>query len=230
MIAPQHPAHVLVVDDEVQMRRLLQRTLEAAGYRMTSAENGADALARARMDHPDIVVLDLGLPDMDGSRVLSELREWSSVPVLILSVRDAEQTIVDALDRGADDYLTKPFRTGELLARIRALLRYRASGREDQVVTVGDLLVDLARRSVLMSGVAIKLTPTEYSLLALFVRNAGKVLTHRYILHQVWGPSFEEETQYLRVFIRQLRKKIEKDPEKPQLLVTETGVGYRLMC
>jgi len=230
-MSPQsHPATILVIDDEIQIRRLLRRILEEEGYRVVLAEAGREGLTQAGTHKPDIVVLDLGLPDMDGQDVLKELRSWSSVPVLILSVREAEETIVRALDGGADDYLTKPFRTGELLARIRALLRYRSSGQEDQLFSSGDLAVDLSARTVTVRGETAKLTPTEYSLLELFVRNPGKVLTHTFVLREIWGPTYAEETQYLRVFVGQLRKKIERDPATPRILVTEAGVGYRLVC
>jgi len=230
MSAQFHPATVLVIDDEVQIRRLLRRILEEEGHKVLLADGGRDGLAQAGTSRPDVVVLDLGLPDMDGSEVLRELRSWSSVPVLILSVREAEETIVKALDGGADDYLTKPFRTGELLARIRALLRHRISGHDDQLFTSEGLRVDLSARTVTVRGEAVKLTPTEYSLLELFVRNPGKVLTHAFVLREVWGPTYVEETQYLRVFVGQLRKKIERDPATPHILVTEAGVGYRLLC
>jgi two-component system, OmpR family, KDP operon response regulator KdpE len=228
MNAQMHPATVLVIDDEAQIRRLLRRILEQEGYKALLADSGKEGLSQAANDRPDVVVLDLGLPDMDGLVVLKELRSHSSIPVLILSVREAEEIIVQALDEGADDYLTKPFRSGELLARIRALLRHRLSGHEDQVFSSGDLKVDLQARSVQVRGEPVKLTPTEYDLLSLFVRNAGKVLTHSYLLQEIWGPTFAEETQYLRVFVGQLRKKIEADPATPRLLLTESGVGYRL--
>lgn len=230
MSAQTHPATVLVIDDEVQMRRLLRRILEQEGYKVFLVDTGREGLAHVGTDRPDVVVLDLGLPDMGGLDVLRELRIWSSIPILILSVREEEETIVHALDGGADDYLTKPFRTGELLARIRALLRHRISGQEDQVFTSEDLTVDLSARTVVVRNQPVRLTPTEYTLLALFVKNAGKVLTHSYVLREVWGPTFAEETQYLRVFIGQLRKKIERDPTTPRILLTESGVGYRLAC
>ena len=230
MNAQIHPATILVIDDEVQMRRLLRRIFEQEGHRVVLVETGEEGLAHAGTDRPDVIVLDLGLPDMDGLEALKELRTRSSIPVLILSVREAEETIVSALDGGADDYLTKPFRAGELLARLRALLRHRTSGQEDQVFTSEDLTVDLTARTVAVRGQPVKLTPIEFSLLSLFVRNAGKVLTHTFVLREVWGPSYAEETQYLRVFVGQLRKKIERDPTTPRLLLTESGVGYRLAC
>jgi two-component system KDP operon response regulator KdpE len=217
-----------VIDDETPIRRLLQRTLEAERYHVFIAENGQDGLVHAGTDKPEVIILDLGLPDIDGMEVLRRLRTWSSVPVLILSVREAEETIVAALDAGADDYLTKPFRGGELLARIRALLRHRSSGLEDQVFTSAELVVDHGTRTVLVRGESVRLTPTEYALLALLVRNAGRVLTHTYLLVQVWGPTFADEIQTLRVFIGQLRKKIERDPATPRIILTESGVGYRL--
>ena len=226
--AQNPPPRVLIVDDEPQMRKLLQRTLEQNGFKILLAETGNEGLTRASMDRPDVVLLDLGLPDIDGSEVLKRIREWSSVPVLILSVRNSEETIVAALDSGADDYLTKPFRAGELLARIRALMRHRTQVGATPVFTLDAVTIDLVSRTVKKNSEFVKLTPTEFSLLALLVTNAGKVLTHGYILQQIWGPSYAEETQYLRVFIGQLRKKLEVDPAKPKLLLTESGIGYRL--
>lgn len=219
---------VLIIDDEAQMRRLLQINLEAAGYKVHVASSGKEGVQQAAMARPEIVILDLGLPDEDGIEVLKKIREWSTIPVLVLSVRASEQDIVSALDAGADDYLTKPFRTGELLARVRTALRHRQFTEQGGVFVTGILSVDLVARVVKRKGEIVKLTPTEYSLLSLFVRNAGKVLTHQYILQQVWGPTFQEESQYSRVYVGQLRKKLEEDPSNPQLLLTESGIGYRL--
>jgi len=219
---------ILVIDDEIQIRRLLQITLEAAGFKVHLAASGEEGIRQAAMARPEIIILDLGLQDADGIDVLKKLRVWAEIPILILSVRASEQDIVAALDAGADDYLTKPFRTGELLARVRAALRHRQLTEDGTAFTSGSLFVDLAARVVKKKGEVIKLTPTEYALLALFVRNTGKVLTHRYILQQIWGPTFEEETQYSRVYVAQLRKKLEDNPNAPRLFVTESGIGYRL--
>ncbi len=219
---------ILVIDDEIQIRRLLKLTLEANGFKIYLAESGEDGLIRAAMDRPDLIILDLGLPDADGIDILKKLREWATLPILILSVRNAEQDIIAALDAGADDYLPKPFRTGELLARIRTALRHRQATPTETVFAFGAVIVDLAARTVKKGGEFIKLTATEYSLLSLFVRNAGKVLTHRYILEQVWGHAYADETQYTRVYVGQLRKKLEDDPTNPRHLLTESGIGYRL--
>jgi two-component system KDP operon response regulator KdpE len=219
---------ILVIDDELQIRRLLQISLEAAGYKVHLAASGQEGLQQAAMSRPEIVVLDLGLPDTQGIDVLKKLREWATFPVLILSVRSSEQDIVAALDAGADDYLTKPFRTAELLARIRTALRHRQVPEQHAPFQISSLSVDLNARLVKKSGEVVRLTPTEYALLALFVRNVGKVLTHRFILQQIWGATFEEETQYSRVYVGQLRKKLEDDPTHPRLLLTESGIGYRL--
>jgi two-component system KDP operon response regulator KdpE len=219
---------ILVIDDEPQMRRLLQLTLETNGFSVHAVANGNDGVIRAASDRPELIILDLGLPDMDGSEVLKKVREWSTVPVLVLSVRSAEEDIVGCLDAGADDYLVKPFRTGELLARVRAALRHRHAPEEKVVFVSHGLSVDLSSRIVKRGDNIIKLTATEYSLLALFVRNAGRVLTHRFLLEQIWGPTHAEETQYTRVYVGQLRKKIEDNPSDPKLLLTESGIGYRL--
>jgi two-component system KDP operon response regulator KdpE len=219
---------VLVIDDEIQIRRLLQITLEAAGYKATLAASGGEGIQQAAMARPEIIILDLGLGDIDGIEVLKKIREWSTIPILVLSVRSSEQDIVAALDAGADDYLTKPFRSGELLARVRSAHRHHQSTDKGTVFQTGQLVVDLTSRVVRKNDEIVKLTPTEYSLLSLFVRNAGRVLTHRYILEQVWGPTFQDESQYSRVYVGQLRKKLEEDPSNPKLLLTESGIGYRL--
>ena len=219
---------ILVIDDEVQIRRLLDLTLSSNGYKVLLADSGTEGLRRASTDRPELIILDLGLPDIDGLKVLQKLREWSHIPVLILSIRDAERDIIACLDAGADDYLIKPFRTGELLARVRAALRHQPNVSGSSLFSVGTLTVDLEARVVKREGAVVKLTAIEYSLLALFVRNAGRVLTHKFILEQVWGPTFAEETQYTRVYVGQLRKKLEEDPSNPKLFLTESGIGYRL--
>jgi two-component system, OmpR family, KDP operon response regulator KdpE len=219
---------VLIVDDEVQIRRYLRIALEAQGFAVSEAAGGRDGLVQAAMQRPDVVILDLGLPDMDGLDVLRRLREWSKVPVLVLSVRSAEEDKIALLDAGADDYLTKPFSAGELAARMRAALRHAAPADADGVFRNGPLEVDLAGRKVTVDGRPVKLTATEYDLLRLFSQNAGKVLTHGQILKAIWGGSSGDEMQYLRVYMSQLRHKIEPDPSNPTLLVTETGVGYRM--
>jgi len=221
---------VLVVEDEPQIRRLLQITLESNGFRVAQAATGEEGLLRAGTDRPDAVVLDLGLPDTDGTEVLKKIRRQSTVPVLILSVRNTEQDIISCLDAGADDYLIKPFRQGELVARIRSAMRHRPSLQEKGVIEAGPVSIDIDARVVRRKGETVRLTGTEFSLLALFVRHAGKVLTHRYILEQVWGPTYVEETQYLRVYVGQLRKKLEEDPANPALILTESGIGYRFVA
>ncbi len=219
---------VLVVDDEPQMRRLLTIALESADYRVLTAETGALGLTMAVQHPPALVLLDLGLPDLPGLEVLRRIREWSAVPVVILSVQDAEADKIDALDSGADDYVTKPFNTGELLARVRVALRHAGKAPESPVFQAGDLVVDLASRRVTRAGQDLALTVTEYSLLRLFIKHAGKVLTHRHILREVWGPNAEKQTHYLRVYLARLREKLEPDPRSPTLLLTEPGVGYRM--
>lgn len=220
---------ILVIDDEAPIRKLLEITLGANDLRMSEAANGRDGLIAAAMHPPDLVLLDLGLPDEDGQLVLKKLREWYTGAVIILSVRNSEEDIVHALDNGANDYLTKPFRTGELLARIRSALR---SARPDDHATwkeYGNLTLDFAARTVKKNGELLKLTATEYTLLTLFARNEGKVLTHQFILKVVWGPGFQTQSQYLRVYVGQLRKKIEDDANQPKFIVTESGVGYRFV-
>ncbi|MDB6066519.1 MAG: kdpE [Pedosphaera sp.] len=219
----------LVIDDEIQIRRLLKISLEANGYRVFEAADGQTGLAEAAQRRPDVVVLDLGLPDMDGVTVLKRLREWSNVPVVVLSVRDREEDKIAALDNGADDYLTKPFGTGEFLARLRVAQRHAQPPADTAIFHSGNLEVDLTSRSVKVKGKMVKLTATEYALLQLFVRHAGKVLTHRQILKEVWGPTYVEQTHYLRVYMTHLREKLEDKPSEPELLITESGVGYRLV-
>ncbi len=219
--------NILIIDDEIQIRRLLEITLSANGYKITEASAGKEGIALAASQQPDLVILDLGLPDIDGLDVLHMLREWYQKPIIILSVRNSEDDIVKALDNGANDYLTKPFRTGELLARIRVAIRQSQGISDNPVLDFGSLSIDIANHTVRKNNELIKLTSTEYSLLALLAKNEGRVLTHQYILKQVWGMGYIEQTQYLRVFIAQLRKKIEDDPAKPRLLNTESGIGYR---
>lgn len=221
------PLDVLIIDDEVQIRRLLRLTLESAGYRVREAENGTLGLNEAAVRRPDAIVLDLSLPDLGGLEVLRRLREWSQIPVLILSVRGAETDKIAALDAGADDYLTKPFGGGELLARIRVLLRRAQPSGEASIVRFGDIEVDFTQRTVTRAGADVHLTVKEYALLRLLLQHRGKVITHRQLLRDVWGPGHEEDTHYLRVHMVSLRKKIEAIPEQPKFLRTESGVGYR---
>ena len=217
----------LVIDDEVQIRRLLRVVLESADYQVHEAETAAQGLTDAATRRPDVVLLDLGLPDSDGVNVLRRLREWSQVPVIVLSVRDDEEGKVAALDAGADDYITKPFSSAELLARLRAAQRKTRPEEETSRFKSGDLIVDLTARVVTRAGHEVKLTATEYALLRLFVRHAGRVLTHRQILREIWGPKSEEHRQYLRVYVTHLRQKIERDSAAPELVKTEPGIGYR---
>jgi two-component system KDP operon response regulator KdpE len=219
--------HILIIDDEIQIRRLLDITLSNYGYNISEASTGKEGLIKAAIVHPVLIILDLGLPDYDGFEILKKLREWFQKPIIILSVRNSEEDIVKALDNGANDYLTKPFRTGELLARIRAAMRQSEGNSENPCLTFGDLTVDLVNHTVRKNQELIKLTSTEFSLLALLAKNEGRVLTHQYILKEVWGMGYVEQTQYLRVFIAQLRKKIEDDPAKPKFFNTESGIGYR---
>ncbi len=220
---------VLIVDDEIQIRRFLHISLEANNYEVLEADCGEVALVQAALHRPDVIILDMNLPDIDGVEVLRRLREWSSTPVIMLSVRAADVDKVSALDAGADDYLTKPFSTVELLARMRAALRHVQPSTSEPVFSAGDIQIDLARRLVTRKGEPVKLTPTEYALLRLLVQHAGRVLTHRQILKEVWGPQYVDETHYLRVYFGQLRQKLEENPAMPRLIVTEPGVGYRLV-
>ena len=218
---------ILIIDDEVQIRRLLEITLSANGYKISEASTGKDGLFLAASLNPVLIILDLGLPDSDGLDILKKLREWYQKPVIILSVRNSEDDIVKALDYGANDYLTKPFRTGELLARIRVAIRQSQVMPDKPTLEFGSLSIDLANHTARKNNELIKLTSTEFSLLALLAKNEGRVLTHQYILKEIWGMGYMEQTQYLRVFIAQLRKKVEDDPTKPKLLNTESGIGYR---
>lgn len=222
---------VLVVEDEPQMLRFLRASLTSHGFRMLEANTAAEAIAAATTHTPEIVLLDLGLPDLDGIEVTRRLREWSRVPIIVISARGREEDKVEALDAGADDYLTKPFGVKELLARMRVAIRHAEQaglGTESRVLEFGPLTIDLERRQVTLEGREIHLTPIEYKLLILLAHNAGKVLTHRQILKEVWGPAFVGQPHYVRVRMAELRKKIEPDPGRPRLLVTEPGVGYRL--
>lgn len=219
---------VLVVDDERAIRRYLHAALNAQGYTVYEASCGKEALNLAVSDRPDLIILDLGLPDMDGVDVTRQLREWTHIPIIILSVREQEGDKIDALDAGADDYLAKPFSSGELLARMRAALRHSMQAASDPVFMADNLIVDLTRRLVKVNGEEISLTPTEYDLLRILVQNAGRVLTHRQLLRQVWGNAYESESHLLRVNMSNLRRKIEPDPTRPRYIITEPGVGYRL--
>lgn len=219
---------ILIIDDEPQMRKLLDITLESHDYQVLQAATGKQGITMAAMHPPEAILLDLGLPDINGHQVLKELREWYSNPILILSVQNSEDDIIHALDNGANDYLTKPFRTGELLARLRSALRSRLQDQQTPLVQVGQLKIDLESRTVSNELGVIKFTATEFNLLALLARNRGKVLTHQYLLREIWGPGYIHQSQYLRVFIAQIRKKTEKDPNRPTYIITESGIGYRL--
>ncbi|WP_283745892.1 two-component system response regulator KdpE [Sideroxydans sp. CL21] len=224
-------ATIIVIEDEAQIRRFLRTTLVSEGYQVIEAETGKQGLTEAATRKPDLVILDLGLPDMDGVEVVRGIRTWSTVPVIILSARSQESDKVSALDAGADDYLVKPFGVGELLARIRVALRHVTSistGVEEGVFSVDELRVDMTHRNVTVSGAEVHLTPLEYRLLTVLVKHAGKVLTHQLLLREVWGPNYVERAHYLRIYMGILRHKLEKDPARPRFLLTESGVGYRL--
>lgn len=225
---PEGRHTILIIDDELPIRRFLRASLIAAGHGVVEADSGEAGLKLAAQQPPDLVVLDLGLPDLDGQDVLRRLREWLTAPVVVLSARDQESQKIEALDHGADDYLTKPFGVGELLARIRTALRHaHPSGGESSVLSVGELRVDLAARQVTLAGARLTLTPLEYKLLVTLMKNAGKVLTHRMLLREVWGPHASQETHYLRVFVAGLRRKLGDDPAYSRYIATEQGVGYR---
>lgn len=220
---------LLIVDDELQIRRLLRLTLTSAGYTVFESDTGQSGLQEAAFTHPDGVILDLGLPDMDGIEVLRRLREWSQTPVLVLSVRSGEREKIEALDTGADDYLTKPFSGGELLARVRAIMRRTQPNAESSLVSFGDIEIDLAARIVRRKGAILHLTAKEYALFRLLVQHRGKVVTHQQILREVWGPAGDNNTHYLRVHMTHLRQKLEEHPQSPKHLLTDSGIGYRLM-
>ena len=218
---------ILVIDDEIQIRKLLEISLEANAYKVNFAVNGKEGITMAASHQPDLILLDLGLPDENGQDILVKLREWFQNPIIILSVKSAEEEIVNALDNGANDYLTKPFRTLELLARMRTALRKNSVQNIEPITSFGNVSIDLFSRIVKVKNEIVKLTATEFALLILLFKNDGRVLTHQYILKEIWGQSYSDQTQYLRVFVAQLRKKIEEDPNRPKYIITESGVGYR---
>ena len=220
---------VLVIDDELQLRKLLEMALSSYGYTAVLAASGHDGLLQAATIHPDLIIVDLGLPDMDGKDVVTSLREWSNVPIIVLTAREQEQEKIVALDKGADDYVTKPFSMGELMARMRVCLRrFCHSEQPNPLLTCGGITMDILQHKVVVDGREVKLTPTEYDLLKYMLKYAGRVLTHKQILKAVWGTDYDDDLHYIRIYMRQLRRKIEKDPTQPQYLLTEAGVGYRL--
>lgn len=223
-------AEILIIDDEIQIRKLLEITLQSNDYKVNQASTAREGLVFAANHPPELIILDIGLPDKNGQEVLKELREWYTKPIIILSVQSDEENIVRALDNGANDYLVKPFRTGELLARIRSALRSALNEVDNPIIKFNSLEIDLTSRIAKKNNEVLKLTATEYLLLALFAKNSGKVLTHQYLLREVWGPGYIEQSQYLRVFIAQLRKKIENDANHPEFIHTESGVGYRFIA
>jgi two-component system KDP operon response regulator KdpE len=228
---PEDKELILLIEDEPQMRRFLRITLQSHGYRLVEAETAREGLMQAASRNPDIVLLDLGLPDLDGLEVTKRLREWTQTPIIVISAREQEQDKVKALDAGADDYLTKPFSAGELTARIRVALRHavrQTAGRQEPVFILQNLRVDLAQRQVFIEEKEVHLTPIEYKLLTVLIRHAGRVITHRQLLQEVWGPAHVNEVQYLRVYMTQLRHKLEVDPTRPRFLMNEPGIGYRL--
>jgi two-component system, OmpR family, KDP operon response regulator KdpE len=218
---------ILIIDDELQIRRLLEISLTSNGYKTIFASDGKEGLTSAATHHPSVIILDLGLPDIDGLELLVKLREWFTKPIIVLSVRNTEDDIIYALDKGANDYLTKPFRSGELLARVRTAIRINTEKTDSPLLEFGSLSIDLINHVVRKNNEIVRLTATEFSLLSILSKNYGRVLTHQLLLKEIWGYSYLEQTQYLRVFIAQLRKKIEDNPSKPELLITESGIGYR---
>jgi len=226
---PSEGTRILVIDDEKQIRRMLKTALTGYGYDIAEAPSGQEGLNQTAIFHPDLIILDLGLPDLDGIEVIKRLREWAQTPIIVLSVREDEEDKIRALDAGADDYVTKPFSMGELLARLRVALRHMAKSEDEPVLVFGKLTVDMARRLVFLDGEEVKLTPTEYEILKYLALQAGRVVTHGQLLRAIWGPNYQEQTHYLRVYVGQLRRKIEADPSQPAIIVTESGVGYRLV-
>jgi len=222
-------ARILIIDDEPQIRKLLNVSLKAQGFLAEEAASGQDGINQAAIFKPDLMIVDLGLPDIDGKEVVRQIREWSNAPIIILTARDQEQEKIDALDAGADDYVAKPFGMGELMARVRVCLRRMATGDNDPLLICGGLTVDLSQRRVSVDGREIKLTPTEYEIIKLLAQNAGRVMTHKQLLKAVWGNSNYSDTHYVRVYVGMLRRKIENDPAQPKYIITESGIGYRLM-
>jgi len=222
-------ARILVIDDEKQIRRMLKAALDGYGYDIAEASSGREGLNQAAIFHPDLIILDLGLPDLDGTEVIQRLREWTQTPIIILSVREQESDRIKALDAGADDYITKPFSMGELLARIRVALRHAARTDDEPILSFGELVIDLAHRNVTNKGEEVRLTPIEYEILKYLALQAGRVVTHKQLLRAIWGPNYQEQTQYLRVYVGQIRRKIEIDPSQPEHIITEPGIGYRLV-
>ena len=222
-------ARILIIEDESQIRKLLKVSLSAHGYDLEEAVNGKDGVNRAATFKPDLLIIDLGLPDIDGKEVVKQIREWSETPIIILTARDQEQEKIEALDSGADDYITKPFGVGELLARMRVCLRHAATAEQQPILACGSLVVDFQQRRVTVEGHEVKLTPTEYEIIKMMMQHAGKVITHKQLLKAVWGNAYQQDTHYIRVYIGQLRRKIEQNPTQPRYIITESGIGYRLM-